>query len=70
MFKPCGSSLSVIVILPEDPVQEGALPSPAYKQVIVDGAIACRLPQDYVDKLTNMPDNGYQDQIDMTGDNF
>jgi hypothetical protein len=39
------------------------LPSPAYKNVIINGAILSRLPNDYIEFLRRFQDNGYKGEI-------
>ena len=36
----------------------------AVLQVIVDGAVECGLPDDYITWLRSIPDNGYDGQVD------
>ena len=40
-------------------------PSAVYKRVIVQGAIENKLPADYIKKLENIEDNGYDGEVDV-----
>ena len=44
---------------------EECLPSGAYKNVIVKGAIEHQLPDKYIEKLRQIKDNGYIGQVDL-----
>jgi hypothetical protein len=39
--------------------EERGLPSSAYKNVIINGAKDVRLPEDYIQYLRSLPDNGH-----------
>ena len=41
-------------------------PSPQYLHTLISGAQEHHLPEDYIDKLTREPDNGYQGEIKLT----
>ncbi len=41
------------------------LPSLRYKNVIIAGAKEHNLPQDYITYLQNIPDNGYNGDVDV-----
>ena len=40
-------------------------PSPHYKHVIVSGAIEHELPESYIEKLKQIPDNGYKGRVEL-----
>ena len=40
-------------------------PSTVYKRVIVHGAIENGLPEQYIKKLENIEDNGYDGEVDV-----
>ena len=48
-----------------DPDEE-CLPSGAYKNVIVKGAIEHQLPDKYIEKLRQIKDNGYVGEVDLS----
>lgn len=39
---------------------ENRRPSPLYKKVILNGAIESKLPEDYIQKIRNIPHNNYK----------
>ncbi len=45
--------------------EEIAKPSPAYKNVIINGAIEINLPDDYIKFLRSFDDNGYNGPINI-----
>ena len=45
---------------------EECLPSGAYKNVIVKGAIEHQLPDKYIEKLRQIKDNGYVGEVDLS----
>ena len=48
-----------------DPNEE-CLPSGAYKNVMVKGAIEHELPVKYIEKLMQIVDNGYVGKVDLS----
>uniref|UniRef100_T1IZ91 gamma-glutamylcyclotransferase n=1 Tax=Strigamia maritima TaxID=126957 RepID=T1IZ91_STRMM len=51
--------------VPSGPRPVDARPSPIYKNVIIKGAIEHHLPQDYVDQLNKIDDNGYSGPVSI-----
>ncbi len=49
---------------------DGARPSPQYMKIIIDGAEENNFPEEYITWLKHIPNNGYEGDIDCTGDNF
>ncbi|XP_014664835.1 PREDICTED: gamma-glutamylcyclotransferase-like [Priapulus caudatus] len=47
------------------PWKEGQLPSTVYKNVIIKGAIQSELPQEYIEQLTKLDDNGFNGDVDV-----
>ena len=45
------------------------MPSPAYLQCIVNGAIEHKLPQDYIERLQKIEHNGYNGPVAVTPSN-
>ena len=43
----------------------GGTPSPQYMDVIIRGAIQSKLPQDYVQKLREVPHNGNEKPVEV-----
>jgi len=41
-------------------------PSPQYLNTLISGAQEHHLPEDYIERLTQEPDNGYQGKINHT----
>ncbi|KAJ8723249.1 hypothetical protein PYW08_003161 [Mythimna loreyi] len=52
--------LKSLTYLPDD-----RRPSITYKQCIINGAMECRIPDDYVDMLKNIPNNGQHADDDL-----
>ena len=54
-------------LLPERHLSSGSktLPSVVYKDVIIRGAIEHNMPSDYIEKLKNIQDNGYDGKVDI-----
>ena len=48
------------------PRDEECLPSEAYKNVIVEGAVEHGLPIEYVERLRLIQDNGYVGEVDLS----
>ena len=65
IMTPEGTTEDCKVILRNDAPQEGALPSPQYKEVILKGAVEAGLPDSYIKLLSNQSDNGYQGHLDF-----
>ena len=50
------------------PDEEDRRPSWVYKDVIVRGALEHSLPEDYINKLRAVKDNGYKGDVSVTVD--
>jgi len=52
-------------LLPENLVNAKNLPSKVYKNVLLTGAKEHSMPDFYIEKLENHPDNGYDGEVDV-----
>ena len=66
---PLGSSEKLTCVsyqlIPENLVNAKNLPSKVYKNVLITGAKEHSMPAEYVRKLENHPDNGYEGEVDV-----